>query len=442
MGYLDKKLLSTELSTVLMDAFQEEATSAPWELFTIGYGSRTAWPLSTEARIEGLAKIWSEAKYNFAYWDQLPGEDWWDQQFRSFVPRVLAVETEESYWRLLQLFAGLLGDGHTWVQLPRHLRQATSRPPVLVLDIEGKPIVIAGEGVPPGAEIVSINGRPADQVRQEMAETMPASTRHNRAARTALNILDGPAGTPVVVEVCLPGGGATGRCLETVSLERTGPLPLNPTVQRKEVQPGVFLVAIHNFNSHTVADSFDQLFPDFEGVEGLIFDLRLNTGGDNEVGYRILARLIDAKIKATATRLPLYAPTIRAWGMTQRWLALPPEEVRPADDRPRYSGPVAVLSSPITGSAAEDFLVAFKTSGRGPVVGQPTAGSTGQPMVFALPGGGVLLICTKRDTFADGVDYVGRGVMPDIPCQPSVADISSQRDRELDTALVELAAER
>lgn len=57
-----------------------------------------------------------------------------------------------------------------------------------------------------------------------------------------------------------------------------------------------------------------------------------------------------------------------------------------------------VLTSARTYSAAEDFVVAFDAMKRGTIVGEPTGGSTGQPLLFVLPGGGTGRVCTKRDS--------------------------------------------
>ena len=101
--------------------------------------------------------------------------------------------------------------------------------------------------------------------------------------------------------------------------------------------------------------------------------------------------------------------------------------------------PIVVLSSPRTGSAAEDFLVAFKPLKRGLVIGEPSNGSTGQPLNISLPGGGSARICSKYDTFPDGTQFVGVGVLPDILAKPKVSDFTENKDSVLEVALQELA---
>jgi C-terminal processing protease CtpA/Prc len=72
---------------------------------------------------------------------------------------------------------------------------------------------------------------------------------------------------------------------------------------------------------------------------------------------------------------------------------------------------------------------------RGTIVGEPTGGSTGQPLMFKLPGGGAARVCTKRDTYPDGKDFVGVGVQPQVLVRPTIADFRAGRDTVLEAAL-------
>jgi C-terminal processing protease CtpA/Prc len=75
---------------------------------------------------------------------------------------------------------------------------------------------------------------------------------------------------------------------------------------------------------------------------------------------------------------------------------------------------------------------------RGVLVGEATAGTTGQPLVFSLPGGGNATVCTAHCTYADGSEFVGIGVQPDLEVRAMMSDIRSGRDPVLDAALKHL----
>ncbi len=75
---------------------------------------------------------------------------------------------------------------------------------------------------------------------------------------------------------------------------------------------------------------------------------------------------------------------------------------------------------------------------RGLIVGEATGGSTGQPLVFKLPGGGSARICVKRDTYPDGHAFVGKGIPPGIEVKITVADIRAGKDPVFERAVREL----
>jgi C-terminal processing protease CtpA/Prc len=82
----------------------------------------------------------------------------------------------------------------------------------------------------------------------------------------------------------------------------------------------------------------------------------------------------------------------------------------------------------MTGSAAEDFLIYADALDQATYVGRPSAGTTGQPLQLKLPGGGSARICTKRDTYPDGREFVGYGVQPHFPVEPTVESFLSGED--------------
>lgn len=74
----------------------------------------------------------------------------------------------------------------------------------------------------------------------------------------------------------------------------------------------------------------------------------------------------------------------------------------------------------------------------GVIIGEPTGGSTGQPLSFRLPGGGTGRVCTLQTRYADGRDFVGNGVQPKVRVTPTLADFRAGKDTVLDAALAYL----
>jgi C-terminal processing protease CtpA/Prc len=147
-----------------------------------------------------------------------------------------------------------------------------------------------------------------------------------------------------------------------------------------------------------------------------------------------MSHLVEKSVPGSHWKTRKYIAAYRAWGRDEQWQEGDHSTIEPHKTK-HYSGPVVVLAGPRTGSAAEDFVVAFQTSNRGKVIGQKTRGSTGQPLTLELPGGGGARICTKRDTYSDGREFVGIGVIPDIEIELTRHDIAEERDAVLEKAL-------
>lgn len=70
--------------------------------------------LTMEEKLEGLSKVWYEAKFNFANFDLVPLLNW-DSIYRSFIPKVVASGEIREYYRVLRQFNQHLHDGEEFV---------------------------------------------------------------------------------------------------------------------------------------------------------------------------------------------------------------------------------------------------------------------------------------------------------------------------------------
>jgi carboxyl-terminal processing protease len=208
-----------------------------------------------------------------------------------------------------------------------------------------------------------------------------------------------------------------------------------PALEWCLMQPGnIGYVALNDFGTHELIKEWDQTLPKLLGTAALVLDVRLNSGGSSGIGYHVLQSLVDKPFLTSRQVMRRYNPTERARGSLMEWTEIPAGEIEPGDGA-RYLKPVVVLTGPATFSAAEDFLVALKNSKRGTIIGEPSGGSTGQPLFFKLPGGGSARVCTKRDTFPDGREWVGKGIDPEIVVRPLFSDVRAGRDTVLEKAL-------
>jgi C-terminal processing protease CtpA/Prc len=203
----------------------------------------------------------------------------------------------------------------------------------------------------------------------------------------------------------------------------------DPLIETRMIQPDIWYVRISNFGSPKVVDEFQKVFDllDLTIINGIILDLRYNSGGTSSYAYNIVSFLTDKSLMASKWKSFSYVPAYRSWGQPSGWLESNPEIIEPVNGK-RYTGPLVVLTGPGTFSAAEDFLVPLKYSKRALLVGEKTAGSTGNPIVVTLPGGGIFRVVSKRDIFPDGMEFVGIGIIPDVEVKVTQQDIIGKSD--------------
>ena len=392
--------------------------------------------LSDAEKLAGLSELWAQARYSFANFWHVPDLNW-DQTYRDFIPQVLATKSTAEFYQVLERFYAQLQDGHSGVYPPEAL--SISPMPLRTRMVDGHLLVLGTrrpgfdlQGLHPGDEIVSINGEPAiPWARRNVEPFISASTPQDRDNRTfGFQLFFAKEGTRFALDIA-SAGRATRKLIFTVPPWQKSDTPLFDL----RLLPGnIAYVALHGFDDDTAAKEWDKNWPEISKAKSLILDLRENGGGSDSVGAHILATLLDRPAPGELSRSTRWIATYRAWGDPQTPKRFPLEELDP-DPKHHFAGPVVLLTSPRTYSAGEDMTAIFKQAHRGQIIGEPTGGSTGQPLMFKLPGGGGARICTKHDSFADGTEFVGIGIQPDVPAHLSPADIRSGRDSVLETAV-------
>jgi C-terminal processing protease CtpA/Prc len=273
-----------------------------------------------------------------------------------------------------------------------------------------------------------------------VAPTRSASTPQDLAARTFENaLLGGPVDAPVQLTLRDASGRETRKTLPRKTSAEANKFPREPwkRFEFRTLPGNVAYVALRTFGDDGVAKDFEQAYGAIRETDALILDVRENGGGSSGTGWAILAYLTDKPFQATQWRTRDYRPSFRAWGNAEKWYGQPARDLQPRGSDP-YRKPVVVLTGAHTFSAAEDFTVVFDAMKRGTIIGEPTGGSTGQPLMFDLPGGGSARVCTKHDRYPDGKEFVGKGVEPQLVVRPTVEDFRAGQDTVLEAALKHL----
>ena len=125
--------------------------------------------LTVQEQIYGVSLIWSEAKYNFAFWNVRQDVDW-DKAYNETIEKVMQPMSLVEYYLELMRFISLLNDGHTHVDFPRSMDGDFMALPLKIRNYSGKHIVtnVAVDcPVPIFSEILQINGADFDTYMNE-----------------------------------------------------------------------------------------------------------------------------------------------------------------------------------------------------------------------------------------------------------------------------------
>jgi len=393
-------------------------------------GLLRAQQLTATERAQAVATVWAEARYNFAHWDRVRAD--WDSALAANLRLATEPQSDLRFYRRLRRFVAVLGDGRAAILAPPNLRSRIARPPLLLTSVERRPFLMDFADNDEmrvarperRAEILAVQGFPAETwIRDSVLPEISAATPPDRWQRAVAWMLQGERGTTLQLLVRVPGGEPRGLSV-TRTLSLNDRWPLDPPAFAVDSDPsGMTVVRIGSLADDDIVRHFDRAFPDFRSVQALVLDLRAASDGKTEYAYQLLARLTDQPFAAVRWKTPAYRAAFRAWNLADSamsWYAPAAGSVAPRTDHPTYGGPIAVLASSATGSAAEDFLAAFHAARRGVIIGEPSAGSAGDVATFALPKGWGVQFCVTRHTFPDGTEFAGLGVPPDVLVVPTV----------------------
>lgn len=142
-------------------------------------------------------------------------------------------------------------------------------------------------------------------------------------------------------------------------------------------------------------------------LRGLVIDVRFNGGGSDPLGLRIASRLTDRAYTAYTKRARDGARGSDAFTAPEKI------RVRPYTVGPVYTGPIAVLTGPLTVSAGETFTQALMGRALAPTrIGENTQGAFSDTMDRKLPGGWTFTLPSEQFLTDGGKSFEGTGIPP------------------------------
>lgn len=237
--------------------------------------------------------------------------------------------------------------------------------------------------------------------------------------------------------------------------------------------------------SRRFLDGLDVWMEQFRDTNGLIIDLRGNSGGSKHVLFRLFPYFMppDAPMRIlemSVYRKPMDLPRPNPGGFmrsdmsgqpvtSSRWNSdakrrivsdfidnfqtewpLPKGKFSEwhvvaldASENPKayyYDKPLVILQDSGSFSASDIFLGAFEDHPHTTLMGEPSGGGNGWQEVFYLPNSGVgLVLCQSAKFRPNGKLYDGEGITPDIILEATPDDIFGKTDTVLETAVKQLS---
>ena len=164
---------------------------------------------------------------------------------------------------------------------------------------------------------------------------------------------------------------------------------------------------------------FNRAMTDFRNTDGIIIDLRGNTGGQGDILVGMAGWFVAEKGR--------YFGQIRSRSQTLKLLVRPRPDV--------YPGRVAILVDGLSLCATEVFAGGLRDLGRARIFGARTGGIALSGTVEKLPNGDRFMYPFADYTTAGGQVLEGNGLTPDVEVQPTREALLQNRDLVLEAAV-------
>jgi carboxyl-terminal processing protease len=299
------------------------------------------------------------------------------------------------------------------------------------------------EGIEPGWILLEIDGQSVgDQVKLALRSPAARPPVSVKVWERVMRNFAGPPGAVHRLEL-LDGHGTRRRVNVTLEPNPGEPVKFGnlPAIYARFAAHRVddselgIEVGVIWFNTWmaTLVHEVDQAVSDYRSLDGIVIDLRGNTGGlvamvMGVAGHFYGERTTLGFMKTRHNELRFFAN---------------PRRTDPSGNRvDPYSGPVAILIDEMTASASEVLAGGMQATGRARIFGTTSMGAVLPAVTDRLPNGDVLYHAFGDFTTASDVRLEGRGVIPDEVVPLTREELLAGRDAALAAALRWIAGQQ
>ncbi|MGO2082693.1 S41 family peptidase [Vagococcus sp.] len=415
-------------------------------------------------QIRDILTVYQQALNLFPYWTDPKIEAWSTACFSLLEEVKQEISLSSFYFKLMKVTA-TLNDGHTLVYLPSSLKQPLYLPFRLGI-VTGK-LVIKETSI----ENKKFKNRPIQLINQQTASDFLKKLSRLYWKNSEVVSLEYFQNSPFFIlgsedfELVFEDGETVKLGYQKTVFEAQEKIKAEvvwcetEAIQIYAIGKKV-VVRLKHFMSPEIVTEFYRYAPEYLDYEEIIFDVRDNLGGNSGFANELTQAFYDTEFLTEKTYHQVFDAECYASGTMMFYQKEQLSNHADADERQAYQMlhhqhlvetletdyyeerrgllkdlPVTILQNRGTYSSAENFIINFDNEKRARLVGEMTAGSTGQPALIKLATGGVFMVTAKKTCYPNGKSHHNLGIEPDIWLEETLASRKEGRDKVLEFCL-------
>jgi hypothetical protein len=371
-----------------------------------------------EVRLADVVVAWNILRHFYPYWQEA-GVDW-DARLRPQLAAAAAAQARAGHHDALRMLVADARDGHGSVA-DTVAGERRALLPIRLALVEGQVIISASAAgdAPVGSVVTAIRNRSSSELLEE-GMRLSSGTAQWRQSRTLQELILCVRDSTVTIALQLADGRPRDVALPCTAQQFVAEPRPEPITQ---VATGTWYVDL----TRAMTAQVRPMLPALAAASGIVFDLR---GYPTDAGAFLLGHLIDAPENDRWMHVPhITGPfgQLDGW-QSFGWNLQPATPYLPARRVFLTDGRAISYAESVMGYVADRKLAT--------IIGGPTAGTNGNVVTAATPGGFAMAFTGMRVTGHDGrTPFHLVGVPPHIPLQPTLAGLRAGRDELLERAL-------